>query len=83
METLPTLTGTEKQIAWAAEIRAAIIDTYTKIVAQRTPAQVVQMQPVYDYMVTQTAAGWWIDRRSDITAQSLDIIAKEYARQAR
>lgn len=77
--TLPALTGTPKQIAWAekirpakiAEIEANIADlraylTKTGIFGVSDPAQRAEIEAGIaerEALITKTSAAWWIDRR--------------------
>ena len=49
--TLPSLTGSAKQIDWATKIRA---DKYAMFKGIR-----------FDYIKSETSAAWWIDNRND------------------
>lgn len=64
--TLPTLTGSDKQIAWATTLRAASLVNLAAgraATEQRKPVAL----PVFDAFVAsiqaQTAASWWITNR--------------------
>lgn len=52
---LPTLEGTEKQIAWAENIRARYIANLA-LSGEKMP----------DHIVAETSANWWIDNRSKV-----------------
>lgn len=72
-ETLPELTGSSKQIAWAVVIRDR------KIAEQRgctrgddmTDDMWAQVTAAWEQICQQTSAAWWIDHRSDSVAQIL------------
>lgn len=76
---LPELQGTDKQIAWAADIRATILEQAADLEARNAAAIAAGTAPiemttqVATYLAslrTQAQASWWIDRRSE-TALSL------------
>lgn len=48
----PSLTGTEKQVAWATTIRAEMIET-------------LLIDSDADVLIQQTEASWWIDHRHE------------------
>ena len=52
--TLPALTGSEKQIAWADKLRSSFFSISEK---RNVPAELVQK------FVTATNAGWWINNK--------------------
>lgn len=70
---LPSLTGTEKQIAWARGIRAEKIDEiqeYFTQVRTRAPADKMelleeQIAVTMQALAEKTGASWWIDSRND------------------
>jgi hypothetical protein len=80
---LPALVGSDKQVAWATTIRAELLG---KVAAMRKEfeaagrkqnvtedvmsAQMGQFDGLVAKLTAQTAASWWIDRRSN-SAQSL------------
>lgn len=68
---LPTLTGSEKQVAWAESLRAEVVRLITKRVdeqAARTPVdrehEVVAARSAFaEAIAKHTDARWWIDNR--------------------
>lgn len=65
------LTGTEKQITWATDIRAQILATarvaeveaMIAALASRQPAQTAAVAKALDIVKGETSAAWWIDNR--------------------
>jgi hypothetical protein len=64
------LTGSEKQIKWAAEIRGkALTDLKTAVTEEAKAAGVsaeeeaTMLAAMTELLLGQTNAGWWIDRR--------------------
>lgn len=57
------LTGSEKQIAWAAQIR----ETAIKSIMARVKPEAAEMAAKVAVALTErhTTAGWWIDHRDD------------------
>lgn len=77
---LPVLTGSDKQIAWAESIRAAIVRDANVLMdkawtaaaaAGHDPAAVIapQAATIAAAIASQPAASWWIDNR-DATLRS-------------
>ena len=80
---LPALVGSDKQVAWATTIRAELL---CKVAQMRSEfeatgrkqnvtedvmtAQMGQFDALVTKLTAQTAAAWWIDRRSN-SAQAL------------
>lgn len=73
--TLPALQGTEKQVAWAEQLRAQMMAALETYIAQAR-ARVAKGRTIHpdiadelDQIVARArrriAASWWIDRRSD------------------
>src|SRR5690554_156523 len=64
---LPTLEGTEKQIAWAETIRKSMIDHvaeyYISQIADETKAEHPEIMKGFEAMKRHTDASWWIDNR--------------------
>jgi hypothetical protein len=64
---LPELVGSEKQIAWATEIRerglAGMRKSFAAAIAAR-PAAADVLNSWVERVEAQTNAGWWIDNRS-------------------
>lgn len=54
-KSLPALTGTPKQIAWAEKIRAEKYDMFKG--------------RGFDYIANETSAAWWIDHRNDVESE--------------
>ena len=80
---LPTLTGSDKQVAWATTIRAEQLAGVAKmrqefeatgrkqnVTEDVMAAQMGQFDALVAKLIAQTAAAWWIDRRST-SAQAL------------
>ena len=80
---LPALTGSDKQVAWATTIRAEQLGKVAKmrqefeatgrkqnVTEDVMAAQMGQFDALVAKLATQTAASWWIDRRSS-SAQAL------------
>lgn len=57
---LPDLEGSERQVAWAQEIRARF--------AARIPAEHAQRDELLTHVRAQTSARWWIEHRDDLAA---------------
>ena len=78
---LPELTGSEKQIAWATDIRAkaapviAAMQARIKEHAKKSPNQTAAMQIVLDELRAQTSAKWWIDNR-DVAINDVWLVKK-------
>lgn len=71
---LPELTGSEKQIAWATDIRAkaafAINEMRAKIAANTNTSeinlkQIAAVESVLDELRSHSSAKWWIDNRDE------------------
>lgn len=69
-EDLPTLTGSDKQIAWARTIRAAIIDKVNQYMDGHEPTD--NYTEFRKWLIGQTKASWWIDNR-DIQTDSAEL----------
>ena len=75
---LPSLTGTDKQSAWAETIRKTKITDIDAMIAgaladpqaQEEPVLIAALQAAARAVRDQTSAAWWIDRR-DSSARSL------------
>ena len=80
---LPALTGSDKQVAWATTIRAEQLGKVAKMRQEfeatgrkqnATEAVMAEQMGQFDALVAkltaQTAAAWWIDRRTN-SAQAL------------
>lgn len=63
---LPALTGSEKQIAWANDIRAKVFAEWDARVAEfgapdpSIPAQ-AKVIAAYEQLLAESSAKWWID----------------------
>ncbi|MDN6622716.1 MAG: hypothetical protein L0K70_03320 [Bifidobacterium crudilactis] len=72
---LPALEGSEKQIAWAENIRAVAVTTIGKAIArgeadrERFASQLPLAYKMLDFAETATSAGWWIDSRENTIAE--------------
>lgn len=65
---LPTLTGSEKQIAWATDIRQKFVEAsreHLLWVIVKSPAGYTAqyLSRAGEILAKQTYAGWWIDNR--------------------
>ena len=60
---LPVLTGSPKQIAWAERIRREQLAAIDALLAQSAIRDVGMRDKVLAALRGQTAASWWIDRR--------------------
>ena len=80
---LPALTGSDKQVAWATTIRAEQLGKVAKmrqefeatgrkqnVTEDVMAAQMGQFDALVAKLTAQTAAAWWIDRRTN-SAQAL------------
>lgn len=84
-EGMPTLTGTEKQIAWALEIRLQMINAYdqftTQMMRQAKPGMEElargRFAVVRERLLGKTAAAWWIDNRHQEPVTLAPILFKE------
>lgn len=70
--TLPALTGSDKQVAWALQIRKrALSDADRFMVAHTGDAERLAVwQTIRAYLVGQQRSSWWIERR-DASTQAL------------
>lgn len=72
---LPTLTGTEKQVAWAETIRQRIIGELEKVVysvpQEKRDDQFIRVVEALESIKAITAASWWIDNRFAETKRAL------------
>jgi len=62
-----TLTGTDKQIAWATDVRARILSEMATLrveCARAYPTAVFAVDEAVAELEGQASAAWWIDRRS-------------------
>lgn len=74
-ETLPVLTGSEKQVAWATDLRASLLPAAAKSLMSDLhddargeecyPGYTATAQAAFQSMRGQTEARWWIDHRND------------------
>ena len=80
---LPALVGSDKQVAWATTIRAELLGKVAtmrkefeatgrkqNVTEDVMAAQMGQFDALVAKLTAQTAAAWWIDRRSN-SAQAL------------
>ena len=68
-EGLPQLTGSEKQISWAVDIRARVI----RIIKSQYPLQLPDLDAV---LKAKTKASWWIDERGRDESTLIDDAVK-------
>jgi len=80
-ENLPELTGSEKQIAWANQIRGKVLAELAELKQQAAAAgndwdgaEAATVRGLVDQILAHTAASWWIDNRNE-TLRSLIRIA--------
>jgi hypothetical protein len=59
---LPTLSGSEKQVAWATEIRANAIAS-AEGAAHTAEHRTILLPAFHEAAATKTDARWWIDNR--------------------
>lgn len=60
---LPALTGSEKQIAWAKEIRAFYMDYYDTFASVVKTSKPEMLTVIRDWLVGHTDSKFWIDNR--------------------
>lgn len=79
----PALTGSEKQIAWADQIRVAAVADMEQRLTKQLTADVAEQALAYwtHAALRQTDASWWIDNRARIlpSINSLILTADERA----
>ena len=61
---LPELSGSEKQIAWAKEIRALYVEYYDTIAQNEKISKPEMLTVIRDWLVGHTDSKFWIDNRS-------------------
>ena len=72
---LPELTGSEKQVKWAVDLRAKRIEEIKKMLAGKPYCDAV----CADYCANKTDAKWWIDDRwNEISTNTLTCFAVRY-----
>lgn len=83
------MTGTEKQIRWAEEIREkkmAVLEVFIRKAAEAEGAgpdeAQAMLEQVREVLLGQTEAGWWIDNRA-MSIHSLIYMADRDAAQGR
>ncbi len=90
--TLPELTGSEKQVAWALTIRAKALQAVATLRAdfaangaraqaqgmssEAVAAELAQFDTLAERVAQQVSAKWWIDHR-DTSARNLLALAQE------
>jgi len=61
---LPSLTGSEKQVAWANTLRLEMIEKMQRVLLRIKPEKQPEFARAIDYMaINKTKASWWIDNR--------------------
>ena len=68
---MTNLTGSEKQIQWANDIRSEImaparvaeVEALIATYATKQPAASVAVRKALDIVTAETSASWWIDQR--------------------
>ena len=82
---LPALTGSEKQIAWAEQIRAKVITEFTgrfdRALARATDPAVAEQiaarrTAVFGWFAEQTDSRYWIDSRFETADERIAVVAK-------
>jgi hypothetical protein len=68
---LPTLTGSEKQIAWAESIRSAAAKEIGELVATAKPEMAAVVNQAAEGILSATESKWWIDHRTSDWRQAL------------
>ena len=68
---LPALTGTEKQIKWARDIRAKLISDAVRFMDGNKATELYKQ--FRSWLDNQPSASWWIDHR-DSTTKDLAVI---------
>ena len=63
-KSLPELSGSEKQIAWAKEIRALYMDYYDTFASAIKTSKPEMLTVIRDWLVGHTESKFWIDNRS-------------------
>jgi hypothetical protein len=71
--TMAALTGSERQVAWAEDIRAAMLPAFTPTLEAhltanpRIPAaRAERLRAAIETIRAQASASWWIDHRVDM-----------------
>lgn len=73
---LPALTGSEKQIRWATQIRATMMSRLHEAAEKLPEDQQELMSRVVAAVERQTSAAWWIDRRDKPASHIAGEVAK-------
>ena len=84
---LPPLAGTDKQIAWARQLRAKKLDeieTWLEAMRQKVPADKIdvyeeQRAATMQVLFAEVRAAWWIDRQH---SNAQDMASEAYRRRA-
>lgn len=61
---LPALSGSEKQIVWAEEIRAFFVDYYDTFSPKIKTSKPEMINLLRDWLINHTDSKFWIDHRS-------------------
>lgn len=61
---LPDLTGSEKQISWADEIRALFVNYYDTFAPMVKTSKPEMLTVIRDWLISKTDSKFWIDNRS-------------------
>jgi hypothetical protein len=72
---LPTLTGSEKQISWATDIRAALVLKLEELSAAQPNGR---MALTLELIALATDAGWWIEHRDFGWSGQLKALTKRF-----
>jgi len=78
---LPELTGTEKQSAWAVRIRSEHLNASSERVEASAATPETKMA-FMDWLLGQTAASWWIDKRDESALSLMTEFAKFHKKSA-
>lgn len=62
---LPTLVGSERQVAWAAPIRERSIRRAMLTMCHVPEAARAKACDIVEAVLNQASAGWWIEHRDD------------------
>lgn len=69
-KSLPTLTGSEKQVAWANDIRQNVVDAISFVASQPRPGREKEVKALTSRWLSKakemTKATQWIDARYDL-----------------
>ncbi len=76
---LPTLVGSEKQVAWAMSIRYDFLRALDRLEPLATTAEARQMMDKWSGLIkAQTSARWFIDNRDNLTTDNKRAILNSF-----